>query len=595
MKRYLLVIVLCCALLCGGCMKAVDPIGGTGVTPEPTPGITETPAPPELEVRVYGAEDAQGESCIKCEFSGEGRFVYRFYQQKPVYAEGDPAEGFETMPQDGIIPSRERRRLVIAQLDGEDRIIKYTCFDYIPGISYYLNEGAEYTALLNTVTNTSKEDYSFGYGEPSLGYMEPAAGGVNAGINYYCHADEPFYSPAGGQIIAVESDRVNIYIPEMNYTVSILHFSDVAAAQSLLQEGGTVSAGELLGYTGGNGVSGFPEMHIELLSGKRADYAGYANSLETVRVHTLDPRILFDGAEAVLDPDKPAYVPYSVNAGGNAGYGLAARENGYIYYLNPKDGNRVYRMKNDGTEQEKVTADRAKFLTVCEGWLYYSSPGAGLYFYRCRIDGTDRTLIYKTSMSNFTIVGDTIYLETVTSSQRLHAIKTDGTGYVRISDQKVMSPFYYKGLLYTCAVRKDMQVYTTAPDAEAEGGYSYNALSDMRAANLIVADGYIYFANYRDSNKLYRANLDGSDPVMLADITVSNINYYNGYLYFANVQEYSKIYSCRVDGSDMAQMLDRSYCNDLCIAGDWMFYTANTSSSVTYRYNLITGQEEKVK
>ena len=69
---------------------------------------------------------------------------------------------------------------------------------------------------------------------------------------------------------------------------------------------------------------------------------------------------------------------------------------------------------------------------------------------------------------------------------------------MRISDQKVMSPFYYKGLLYTCAVRKDMQVYTTAPDAEAESGYSYNALSDMRAANLIVADGYIYFANYRD-------------------------------------------------------------------------------------------------
>ena len=599
MRNITLVAAMLLVALLAGCMTPINPISGTtGPAVDPTGSLVITPSDttasptqdPNISVRAYGIING-GEAAVKCEFNRQGSFKYCFFDRLPELNVGDAPEGFLDVPQDGIITG-SGKNLVIVQLDGAGNIFNSNVFKYITGMEYFGN--SEYAALINTVTNTSKEDFTFGYGEISYSLFQDMGEGVNAGINYYCHEHQPFYSPVSGEVVAADQGVVNIYLEDINATVCVAHLGDVEVAKELI--GQTVQAGQLIGYTGGIGPTGFPEIHLELLSGKRQGYMGYANSEETVRMLAYDVRLLFDEKEAVLT-DSPAYVPYNVNAGGNAGFGLAARENGYIYFLNPEDGNRIYRMKNDGTGQEKITEDRAKFLTVCEGWVYYSSPGNGLHFFRYKVDGSAREKLYETSMSNFTIIGDTIYMETVTSSERLHVLKIDGSGYTRISSGKVMSPFYYKGLIYSCAVRSDMQVYTTKEYVNEDGvfAYSYDKVKGVRATNIVAVNDRIYYANAGDEDKLYSANLDGTDPVLVYDATVADINIYNGYLYFTNVGDYSMVYRCALDGSDAGAIMTTSYCCNLSIAGDWLFYNTQNDTSNAYRYSLITGESVKVK
>lgn len=593
------VMCLCAALISAlsGCMGIVNPIEATrGPSFSPAPEDTPSPDDPSaLEMRAFGISESGAVGRVKCEFAAQGEFVYRFSADEPSFSAGDKPEGYSPVPQNGIVEDDACRGLSVLELDSDKQVLRFAYFDYIPGIRYFSSSDAGYAALLKTVTNTDKSDYSFGYGQLSLEYLDAAPGyqGVNAGINYFCHADEPFLSPVSGTVTAASKDAVSIYVPDRDLTLTVLHLAQFEQAASFMESGATVQAGELLGYTGNAGPSGFPEIHLELLQGRRSDYAGYSNSADTVRRITLDPRLLFDGRDAVNTADGPSYVPYSVNAGGTAGYGLAARENDTVYYLNPADGYRIWSMKNDGTQAVRVTKDKAKFITVCEGWLYYCAPAAGLHFYKCRTDGSERTLLYKTSMSAFTVVGDLIYMETVSSSQRLHVLKTDGTGYNRISDQKVMSPFYYRGALYSCAVRHSKQLYAAYPNSDGEG-YTYKKTGNLRATSIVIYNDTVYYANSADSDRLYAADIDGGNARKIADITVADINICNGYLYFSNVNDYSCIYSCRLDGSELEKLGSRAYCGDLCIAGDWLFYTVNTSSQTIYRVDLRTGNQKKL-
>lgn len=600
MKKICITLCIVAVIMCG-CMPIIEPLGSTpGVTP--TPGNSENPTNPIAlaGVRVYGISEAPYMAgSVQFEATNQATYVYRFYPDTmPTFDAGDSAEGFQPMPQDGILQSDTCRRLVIASVNANNAIERYTAYNYIPGVRYFETTSEPYTALLNTLTNTDKSDFSYGYGEISIDYLGATANGVNAGINYYCHENEPLYSPAAGEVIAVGGapyNNINIYIPSLHCTLIILHCGDVSPAAQLVST--TISSGELLGYTGNAATpTGFPEVHLELLSGRRTDYAGYASDLATVRMATLDPLVLFDGKAAVTSPEKPAYVPYSVNAGGNPGLGLASRENGYIYYLNASDGNRIYRMKNDGTEKEKITSDKAKFVNVCEGWLYYSASSANLNFYKCRIDGSDRTKVYGTSMQCFNIVGDTIYLTTVTRRQRLSVVGTDGSGYQLLSPEKTMSVFYYKGVVYTSTLHDNKHMYTTVQSVAENGEvqYSYDRLGSATATNLIAAADALFFSNYDDNGSLYKVDLNGENPEKLTEAGVASINVYKDRLYFVNTTDYSKIYSCNLDGSELDVVSNETYCDDLCVAGDWLFFTTQKANSSTYCYNLITGETSRV-
>ena len=69
--------------------------------------------------------------------------------------------------------------------------------------------------------------------------------------------------------------------------------------------------------------------------------------------------------------------------------GYAATDGTWIYFIS-NDLFSIYRMRPDGTEQEKLSSDIAKHINVLDGWVYYSNWMDGKSIYRMRTDGSGR-------------------------------------------------------------------------------------------------------------------------------------------------------------------------------------------------------------
>ena len=166
------VMCLCAALISAlsGCMSIVNPIEATrGPSFSPAPEDTPSPDDPSaLEMRAFGISESGAVGRVKCEFAAQGEFVYRFSAEEPSFSAGDKPEGYSPVPQSGIVEDEACRGLSVLELDSDGQVLRHAYFDYIPGIRYFSSSDAGYAALLKTVTNTDKSDYSFGYGQLSL-------------------------------------------------------------------------------------------------------------------------------------------------------------------------------------------------------------------------------------------------------------------------------------------------------------------------------------------------------------------------------------------------------------------------------------------
>lgn len=86
---------------------------------------------------------------------------------------------------------------------------------------------------------------------------------------------------------------------------------------------------------------------------------------------------------------------------------------GWIYYINESDIGRVYKIKTDGTERQRVNNMIAHQMYVLDDWIYYYGWEGKLY--RMKTDGSE----FKT-MTGFSI----------------HMMKIDGTGMVRVGNDE---------------------------------------------------------------------------------------------------------------------------------------------------------------
>jgi hypothetical protein len=65
--------------------------------------------------------------------------------------------------------------------------------------------------------------------------------------------------------------------------------------------------------------------------------------------------------------------------------------NGWIYYSNASDGNKLYKIKVDGTSKTKLNDIATSCINVVDNWIFYSGEFSAYYpngLYRMKIDGT---------------------------------------------------------------------------------------------------------------------------------------------------------------------------------------------------------------
>jgi len=190
--------------------------------------------------------------------------------------------------------------------------------------------------------------------------------------------------------------------------------------------------------------------------------------------------------------------------------------NDYIYYINASDGNKVYRMKIDGTQEQKISDDKTYNMCVYKGYVYFT---ANERIYRVNPDkgGTKKMLLNDTVM-NFILYNDKIYYVDDYVGE-IYKMDIDGKNRKMICNEKVDYSFnIYKDSLYYEISEPYFEDYTKAVIIKRSLDKDSKDRAKLSDGDMgCIVQGWMYF--YRDEGEgtcsLHMMKLDGSNEKLI--------------------------------------------------------------------------------
>lgn len=290
--------------------------------------------------------------------------------------------------------------------------------------------------------------------------------------------------------------------------------------------------------------------------------------------------------------------------------GIAAEDDeGYIYYVNSGDKDKLYKKSSGGVFNRTILEDKAQYINQSGDWIYYSNYSDGGLLYKIKKDGTERQKLLDDKAAYITVSGEYVYYSNHSDGGKLYKIKKDA------SDAEIWSDKSKHG----------------NPIVVDYG--NYNKTTDEVAYINIVGD-WIYYSNYSDGHKPYVINKDGTYRGKLSDnyadciqvegdwiyftsgsgviskINKNNkgniipikgttnefnkgyhINVYGDWIYYSNSEDGGKLYKISTDGSGKKIKLSDETVGYINIVGDWIYFT--TTKNKLYRLPISTNGEIK--
>lgn len=299
------------------------------------------------------------------------------------------------------------------------------------------------------------------------------------------------------------------------------------------------------------------------------------------------------------------------NTGGNSNNnGIAVEDQeGYIYYVNSADKERVYKIGADGAFNRMILEDKAQYLNEAGDWIYYSNYNDGGKLYKVKKDGTERKKLLDDKAAYIAISGEDIYYSNHSDGGRLYRVKKDASDAI---------------------VKGDNTVHGNKVAVQNSG---YNSTDDEVAFINIVGD-WIYYSNYSDGHKPYVIHKDGTYRGKISDIwsdctqvvgdwiyftsgsgVISKINksgqgsvipikatttlYNKGYhinvegdwIFYSNAEDGGKLYKINTDGSGNKVKLSDESVGYINIVGDWIYFT--TTKGKLFRLPVESNGSDK--
>lgn len=179
---------------------------------------------------------------------------------------------------------------------------------------------------------------------------------------------------------------------------------------------------------------------------------------------------------------------------------------------------------------------------IKDGFIYYDDVDEKYSLYRCRLDGSDRVCLSPGAVFYSCITEDAVYYLDTQDDYHLYSMDLNGGSKRVIYDQSSRELCLMGDCLYLSSREGGIQKY----DLKSEQRLW---ISDVNAASLVVAsDGWMYFANRDNEDKLYKMRQDGSDLTKLSNDPVAFINVVSNLISYQN-KETGDFYWILTDGS----------------------------------------------
>ncbi len=262
---------------------------------------------------------------------------------------------------------------------------------------------------------------------------------------------------------------------------------------------------------------------------------------------------------------------YGSEADGNtssnfANGGLITENDGWIYYANPSDENKLYKMSIDGTDITKLYHSPAGYIAASGGWVYFTeTDDIDGDVRRIRTDGTDEERIVEGISVSYINTADNnwiYYCKYNNGDMKIYRVRPNSSeeGYVasgicpHISDGWI----YYQDEEMNSIMKMKMD------------GRDKQTLSDVRAAKLQVVGDWIYYIDL-DEEKVYKMDKNGEKIIRVNDVDTEELHVSeDGWAYYVNQKDRS-MYRIRTDGTDIQEITDSPAVN-IHIVADWIYY-----------------------
>lgn len=273
--------------------------------------------------------------------------------------------------------------------------------------------------------------------------------------------------------------------------------------------------------------------------------------------------------------------------------GFFCELNGIVYFANPDDGDKLYKMKPDGSELEKINDDKVSFINGYDKYLYYKRSDSVSTFkifklntnglYRINISGRNVKEIHGGYVDMVTLAGNFLYYQRTNDNGKFEIAKTK---IDKEEDKVVVEESYkifcsYEGKLYYTEVKENHNLYV------------HDTLTDEKTllieGNIYLPDTdgrYVYYIDMNNNRALTRYDINTSETFLITNDQCINYNLSkNKDIIFYQAENSDGHFLGRVDtfGENRIILAQGDYSNISITSEYTYFYMILGTEKVLYR------------
>lgn len=270
---------------------------------------------------------------------------------------------------------------------------------------------------------------------------------------------------------------------------------------------------------------------------------------------------------------------------------VALDANGFIYYSNSWDKEKLYKMGFDGVFNKKISEDKAQYINIAQDYIYYSNYSNGGKLYKSELDGSKSQLLVDDKAAYITLSGDYIYYSNHSDGGKLYRVKKDGSDAIKNHGNPVTNAS--TGEVAYISIDGEWIYYINHLDGHKpyvinkDGTYK-GKLSDEYATSLQVYGDSVYYCS--GGGVISKVKKDGTGGIVRIKGTASeinkgfHINVFDEWLYYSNSEDKNKLYKIKTDGSGEKVKLSEDSVGYINVAAGYIYY--NTTNGKLFRIDL---------
>lgn len=239
-------------------------------------------------------------------------------------------------------------------------------------------------------------------------------------------------------------------------------------------------------------------------------------------------------------------------SGNTVNYGRYAVQGKWAYYSNFDDGNKLYKMKTDGTESIKLSEDNAEFINVVGDWIYYVTYQKNKsYINKIKIDGSSEVTLFSAQ-----------------SYLRFLNVYKDKIYYLGQDSNSEANNWYYS-----------VNALNINGDSLGEV-YRFPRNSSQAYFNVVANYGYCLVNEYGNKDIIYKFSLDGSEQFTRLAQNALTFNVVGDWVYYGTNGRINEIRKVKIDGAEDQKLTDgfpgglHQWGDASClnVEGNWIYY-----------------------